>query len=102
MVLCGPAELVGLEPADLEDGLREPSVLKKLERRLRRAGEEGIFCKVSIVRSESDGRGLRKALSEDCSFPNLAAAVSSSSVVSFPSRRYGCGAFLKSFLLGFF
>ena len=34
------------------------SELKKFESRLRTAGEEGIFCRVSIVLSDSDGRDL--------------------------------------------
>ena len=33
--------------------------LKKLEFLFLTAGEEGIFCKVSIVRSDNDGLGIR-------------------------------------------
>ena len=35
------------------------SEVKKLESLFRTAGEDGILCKVSMVRSESDGRAFR-------------------------------------------
>ena len=82
VALGGPALEDGLEPNNREGGLIEPSeldpgldlcvplevgrtglsALKKLEALLRTAGEEGIFCRVSIVRSDKDGRGFRLML----------------------------------------
>jgi len=93
-MLCGPAELVGLELADLEDGLIAPSVLKKLEPRLRTAGEEGIFCRVSTVRSDSEGRGLRE-VPEGFPVSSPVVVISSSVLVLFISRIDDCEVFLS-------
>lgn len=43
----------------LDGGRRGLSEVKKLEFLFRTTGEGGMLCKVSIVRSESDGRALR-------------------------------------------
>lgn len=57
---------VGLD-IDCDGGLAGFSELKKLEPRLRTAGEDGIFCRVSIVRSDKDGLCFRVGNSHVCS-----------------------------------
>jgi len=49
---------VGLE-RDRDGGLIGFSELKKLDPRFRTAGEVGMFCNVSMVRSDKDGRDFR-------------------------------------------
>jgi len=77
--LEGPALDDGLELTDLDGGLIEVSELdpgrevcvplevgriglsdvKKLDPRFRIAGDDGMFCRVSMVRSDNEGRGFR-------------------------------------------
>jgi len=60
----GLIELSELDPGrescvPLEVGRIGLSAIKKLEPLFRIAGDDGIFCRVSIVRSDSDGLGFR-------------------------------------------
>lgn len=60
----GLIELSELDPGrefcvPLEVGRVRLSAVKKLEPLFRIAGDDGIFCKVSIVRSDNNGLGFR-------------------------------------------
>jgi hypothetical protein len=99
---------VGLE-RDREGGLIGFSELKKLAPRFRTAGEAGIFCSVSMVRSDKDGRDFRTSNWYVCSSSTGdASSFTASSSSALESSRIGCSrktvleGFLKSALpLGF-
>lgn len=93
-----PALEVGLL-TDREGGRIGLSPLKKLDRLLRTAGEEGIFCNVSIVRSDKEGRGFRGrscCASSSTTVSIFSFVASFTSLISdFASRKAGREGFLK-------
>lgn len=91
-----PALEVGLLTA--RDGGRIGlSLLKKLDRLLRTAGEDGIFCSVSIVRSEREGRGLlgRPCCASSSTTVPICSSITSSLGSCFISRKVGREGFLN-------
>lgn len=93
-----PALDVGLL-TDCEGGRIGLSLLKKLDRRFRTAGEDGMFCRVSIVRSDNDGRGRRGksyCASSSTTVAIFSSGVSCSSLGSgFTGRRAALEGFLN-------
>jgi hypothetical protein len=98
---------VGLD-RDCDGGRAGFSELKKLERRFRKAGEDGMFCSVSIVRSDRDGRGFLIESSYGCSSTGDASSARIISSSGRTSSRTGRsrkeafeGCFDSALLLGF-
>jgi hypothetical protein len=122
--LDGPALDDGLELTDLDGGLIEVSELdpgrefcvplevgrialsevKKLEPLFRTAGDDGMFCRVSMVRSDNEGRGFRGTATPNfCSsstgmppFPGANSSSSEESRRTNSSRNEGFEGFLNN------